>query len=32
MDRDQNAAMNVLRHGLVSLGLAPRSSGMHTGE
>jgi putative transposase len=25
MDRDQNAAINILRHGLVSLGLAPRS-------
>ena len=25
MDRDHNAAINILRHGLVSLGLAPRS-------
>jgi putative transposase len=25
MDRDQNAAINILRHGLVSLGLVPRS-------
>jgi putative transposase len=27
MDRDQNAAINILRRGLASLGLAPRSPG-----
>src|SRR5262245_42152276 len=28
MDRDQNAAINILRCGLASLGLAPRSPGL----
>jgi putative transposase len=32
MDRDQNAAINILRCGLASLGLAPRSSGIYAGE
>jgi putative transposase len=32
MDRDQNAAINILRCGLASLGLAPRSPGMNAGE
>jgi putative transposase len=32
MDRDQNAAINILRCGLASLGLAPRSSAMYGGE
>ena len=32
MDRDTNAAINILRHGLVSLGLAPRSPGFSCGE
>lgn len=32
LDRDHNAALNILRLGLQSLGLVPRSSGIHVGE
>ena len=32
LDRDHNAALNILRLGLQSLGLVPRSSGIHAGE
>ena len=32
LDRDHNAALNIKRLGLQSLGLVPRSSGIHTGE
>ena len=32
MDRDHNAAINILRCGLASLGLTPRSPGMNAGE
>ena len=32
MDRDQNAALNILRCGLASLGLAPRSPAIYGGE
>lgn len=32
MDRDQNAAINILRRGLASLGFTPRSSGVYVGE
>ncbi len=32
MDRDHNAALNILRRGLASLGPAPRSSGIYAGE
>jgi putative transposase len=32
LDRDHNAAINILRCGLASLGLAPRSPGIYAGE
>ncbi len=32
LDRDHNAALNILRLGLQSLGLAPRSSAVYGGE
>lgn len=32
LDRDHNAALNIKRLGLQSLGLVPRSSGIHAGE
>ena len=32
LDRDHNAAVNILRLGLQSLGLVPRSSGLQAGE
>ena len=32
LDRDQNAAVNILRLGLQSLGHVPRSSGLQAGE
>ncbi len=32
LDRDHNAALNILRLGLQSLGLVPRSSAIHGGE
>jgi putative transposase len=32
MDRGQNAAINILRCGLASLGLAPRSPGLQAVE
>lgn len=32
LDRDHNAALNIKRLGLQSLGLAPRSSGVYAGE
>ncbi len=32
LDRDHNAAVNILRLGLQSLGLAPESSGLQAGE
>ena len=32
LDRDHNAAVNILRLGLQSLGLVPRSSAVHGGE
>lgn len=32
LDRDHNAALNIKRLGLQSLGLAPRSSGIYAGE
>ena len=32
LDRDHNAALNILSLGLQALGLAPRSSGIHAGE
>jgi putative transposase len=32
LDRDHNAAINILRCGLASLGFVPRSPGMYAGE